>query len=36
MTTVTEVSQDTDHPVALTHLDALESVAVHIFREVAG
>jgi sulfate adenylyltransferase subunit 2 len=36
MTTVTEVSQDTDHPFALTHLDALESEAVHIFREVAG
>jgi sulfate adenylyltransferase subunit 2 len=36
MTTATEVSQDTDHPFALTHLDALESEAVHIFREVAG
>ena len=36
MTTATEVSHDTDHPFALTHLDALESEAVHIFREVAG
>jgi sulfate adenylyltransferase subunit 2 len=36
MTTVTEVSHDADHPFALTHLDALESEAVHIFREVAG
>ncbi|MFI1471579.1 sulfate adenylyltransferase subunit CysD [Streptomyces wuyuanensis] len=26
----------TDSPYALTHLDALESEAVHIFREVAG
>ncbi|GCD42093.1 sulfate adenylyltransferase subunit CysD [Streptomyces paromomycinus] len=27
---------DTDTPYALSHLDALESEAVHIFREVAG
>ncbi|MFI8100150.1 sulfate adenylyltransferase small subunit, partial [Streptomyces sp. NPDC086023] len=27
---------DADAPYALSHLDALESEAVHIFREVAG
>ncbi|MFJ5105256.1 sulfate adenylyltransferase small subunit, partial [Streptomyces sp. NPDC088554] len=26
----------TDAPYALSHLDSLESEAVHIFREVAG
>ena len=36
MTTATAVSEDTDNPFALSHLDALESEAVHIFREVAG
>ena len=36
MTTVTETSEGTDNPYALSHLDALESEAVHIFREVAG
>ena len=28
--------RSTDSPYALSHLDALESEAVHIFREVAG
>jgi len=36
MTTVVTVSQETGSPYALSHLDALESEAVHIFREVAG
>lgn len=39
MTTVTAVTgnaEDADNPYALSHLDALESEAVHIFREVAG
>ncbi|MZD05459.1 sulfate adenylyltransferase subunit CysD, partial [Streptomyces sp. SID5785] len=37
MTTVaSNVSEETDSPYALSHLDALESEAVHIFREVAG
>ncbi|MCQ4043194.1 sulfate adenylyltransferase subunit CysD [Streptantibioticus rubrisoli] len=36
MTTVTETAEGTDNPYALSHLDALESEAVHIFREVAG
>jgi sulfate adenylyltransferase subunit 2 len=39
MTTVTAASEnagDNDNPYALSHLDALESEAVHIFREVAG
>ncbi|MFJ8312773.1 MULTISPECIES: sulfate adenylyltransferase subunit CysD [unclassified Streptomyces] len=35
MTTAT-VNEGTDTPYALSHLDALESEAVHIFREVAG
>ena len=36
-TTVADVSEEeTDSPYALSHLDALESEAVHIFREVAG
>jgi sulfate adenylyltransferase subunit 2 len=30
------VDTDTESPYALSHLDALESEAVHIFREVAG
>ncbi|MGC5413331.1 phosphoadenosine phosphosulfate reductase family protein, partial [Streptomyces sp. DT225] len=30
------VQEGTDHPYALSHLDSLESEAVHIFREVAG
>ncbi|MFJ8955668.1 MULTISPECIES: sulfate adenylyltransferase subunit CysD [unclassified Streptomyces] len=33
---VSEGSEETDSPYALSHLDALESEAVHIFREVAG
>ncbi|MER5948727.1 sulfate adenylyltransferase subunit CysD [Streptomyces sp. NPDC001904] len=33
---VSEGSGETDSPYALSHLDALESEAVHIFREVAG
>ncbi|MGW3009114.1 sulfate adenylyltransferase subunit CysD [Streptomyces sp. NPDC001219] len=33
---VTENAGDSDNPYALSHLDALESEAVHIFREVAG
>jgi sulfate adenylyltransferase subunit 2 len=36
VTTAAIVSEGTDNPYALTHLDALESEAVHIFREVAG
>ncbi|GAA1911758.1 sulfate adenylyltransferase subunit CysD [Streptomyces sodiiphilus] len=36
MTTVVETPDGTGHPFALSHLDALESEAVHIFREVAG
>ena len=35
-TSVNVVSEGTDSPYALSHLDALESEAVHIFREVAG
>lgn len=35
-TTVAHVHDETDAPYALSHLDALESEAVHIFREVAG
>jgi sulfate adenylyltransferase subunit 2 len=37
VTTVATTAQEgTDTPYALSHLDALESEAVHIFREVAG
>ncbi|MEU0287949.1 sulfate adenylyltransferase small subunit, partial [Streptomyces sp. NPDC006147] len=36
MTTVATVEEGTDSPYALSHLDALESEAVHIVREVAG
>ncbi|MET9347309.1 sulfate adenylyltransferase small subunit, partial [Streptomyces termitum] len=36
MTTVAHVHDATDSPFALSHLDSLESEAVHIFREVAG
>ncbi|MEV6564496.1 sulfate adenylyltransferase subunit CysD [Streptomyces kronopolitis] len=36
VTAVTESAGDADNPYALSHLDALESEAVHIFREVAG
>ncbi|MGG2459442.1 sulfate adenylyltransferase subunit CysD [Streptomyces sp. RGM 3693] len=36
MTTVASVAEELDNPYALSHLDALESEAVHIFREVAG
>lgn len=36
MTTVAHLHEETDAPYALSHLDALESEAVHIFREVAG
>ncbi|MFJ3537235.1 sulfate adenylyltransferase subunit CysD, partial [Streptomyces sp. NPDC090109] len=36
MTTVTHVHDTTDGSFALSHLDSLESEAVHIFREVAG
>ena len=37
MTTAATVAErDRDSPYALSHLDALESEAVHIFREVAG
>ncbi|ROQ70532.1 sulfate adenylyltransferase subunit 2 [Streptomyces sp. 840.1] len=36
MTTVATVSEGTGNPYALSHLDSLESEAVHIFREVAG
>ncbi|MET9802401.1 sulfate adenylyltransferase subunit CysD [Streptomyces sp. NPDC006368] len=35
-TSVNVVGEGTGTPYALTHLDALESEAVHIFREVAG
>ncbi|MGW5640071.1 sulfate adenylyltransferase subunit CysD, partial [Streptomyces sp. NPDC003832] len=35
-TTVSSVEEGTDTPYALSHLDSLESEAVHIFREVAG
>ncbi|MDX2694857.1 phosphoadenosine phosphosulfate reductase domain-containing protein, partial [Streptomyces ipomoeae] len=35
-TTVAAVSETTGTPYALSHLDALESEAVHVFREVAG
>ncbi|WP_433572698.1 sulfate adenylyltransferase subunit CysD [Streptomyces sp. CA-251247] len=35
-TSVNHPSGDVDSPYALSHLDALESEAVHIFREVAG
>ncbi|MCZ9339095.1 sulfate adenylyltransferase small subunit, partial [Streptomyces sp. TRM76130] len=35
-TTVAIAEEGTDSPYALSHLDALESEAVHIFREVAG
>ncbi|MFI6492172.1 phosphoadenosine phosphosulfate reductase family protein, partial [Streptomyces sp. NPDC050564] len=36
--TVSEAAGDSEEssPYALSHLDALESEAVHIFREVAG
>lgn len=36
MSITTAVNDKTDNPHALSHLDALESEAVHIFREVAG
>ncbi|MET7797732.1 sulfate adenylyltransferase subunit CysD [Streptomyces decoyicus] len=36
MTTIAAVTDDIDNPYALSHLDSLESEAVHIFREVAG
>ncbi|WP_335979855.1 phosphoadenosine phosphosulfate reductase domain-containing protein, partial [Streptomyces sp. CA2R106] len=36
MTTTVAQSGASASPYALTHLDALESEAVHIFREVAG
>ncbi|MGW1169765.1 sulfate adenylyltransferase subunit CysD, partial [Streptomyces sp. NPDC002550] len=39
MTTVAKAAtgdEGTDSPYALSHLDALESEGVHIFREVAG
>ncbi|WP_127354501.1 sulfate adenylyltransferase subunit CysD [Actinacidiphila soli] len=36
MTTVAALTGTTENPYALSHLDALESEAVHIFREVAG
>jgi sulfate adenylyltransferase subunit 2 len=36
VTTVAEAAEGTGNPFALSHLDALESEAVHIFREVAG
>ncbi|MFK4102029.1 sulfate adenylyltransferase small subunit, partial [Streptomyces sp. NPDC019531] len=35
-TTVAKAEEGTEAPYALSHLDALESEAVHIFREVAG
>ncbi|MER5436172.1 sulfate adenylyltransferase small subunit, partial [Streptomyces sp. NPDC002588] len=35
-TTVAKAEEGTASPYALSHLDALESEAVHIFREVAG
>jgi sulfate adenylyltransferase subunit 2 len=34
--TTAATTENTSHPYALSHLDALESEAVHIFREVAG
>ena len=36
MTTAITAPENTGSPFALSHLDALESEAVHIFREVAG
>ncbi|MCX4762801.1 sulfate adenylyltransferase subunit 2 [Streptomyces sp. NBC_01275] len=36
MTSSTAVAEEVGRPCVLTHLDALESEAVHIFREVAG
>ncbi|MFG2721912.1 sulfate adenylyltransferase subunit CysD [Streptomyces sp. NPDC048416] len=36
MTSAVTVTEGIDSPYALSHLDALESEAVHIFREVAG
>ncbi|MFE6281581.1 sulfate adenylyltransferase small subunit, partial [Streptomyces sp. NPDC057877] len=36
MTTVATLEESTGAPYTLSHLDALESEAVHIFREVAG
>ncbi|MCT2590901.1 sulfate adenylyltransferase subunit CysD [Streptomyces sp. N2-109] len=36
MTAAARLTEATDSPYALSHLDALESEAVHIFREVAG
>ncbi|MBL1285873.1 sulfate adenylyltransferase subunit CysD, partial [Streptomyces sp. For3] len=36
MSTVATVPEGTVNPYALSHLDSLESEAVHIFREVAG
>ncbi|MFF0221985.1 sulfate adenylyltransferase subunit CysD [Streptomyces sp. NPDC004629] len=36
MTTVAKAGEGTGTPYSLSHLDALESEAVHIFREVAG
>lgn len=36
MTTATALNEGTDDPYALTHLDALESEAVYIIREVVG
>lgn len=36
VTTVAHAHDTTDSPFALSHLDSLESEAVHIFREVAG
>ncbi|MBU7600485.1 sulfate adenylyltransferase subunit CysD [Streptomyces sp. XM4193] len=36
MSVTTTATEEKDSPYALSHLDALESEAVHIFREVAG
>ncbi|HWM36134.1 MAG TPA: sulfate adenylyltransferase subunit CysD [Streptomyces sp.] len=36
MTTAITTLEEKDNPYALSHLDALESEGVHIFREVAG
>jgi sulfate adenylyltransferase subunit 2 len=36
MTSTTQTAKEAGAPYALTHLDTLESEAVHIFREVAG
>ncbi len=36
MTTVAEAAEGVGNPFELSHLDALESEAVHVFREVAG